>query len=158
MPHDGTDLFDSHVCVPDRAHLDRRADECPVTFPNGNILALPPHVVPDIPDREMRCVALSMAFTPKAWRPSAHSPPDAKSRPLLATGFDRVPSPDGVLEYSAGRFFLATYAAGTLYDYRVELPTINLVKLHGCLSRANPRDRLWVPEILAPELPEILAG
>lgn len=61
---------------------------------------------------------------------------------LLATGFDRVPAPDGISEYSAGRFFLATYAAGTLYDYRVELPTVNLVKLHGCLSWRRVEGRI----------------
>lgn len=60
----------------------------------------------------------------------------------LATGFDGSPSMDDVAEYSSGRFFLTTYDTGNLYDYRVELPSLNLVKLHGCVSWQKQADRI----------------
>jgi hypothetical protein len=52
----------------------------------------------------------------------------------LNDGFTRVPSLDNRMEFSSRNFFNTTYNVGTLYSYRVELPAINLVKLHGSLS------------------------
>lgn len=60
----------------------------------------------------------------------------------LAAGFDGSSSMDGSAEYSSGRFFLTTFDTGNLYDYRVELPSINLVKLHGCVSWQKNGDRI----------------
>jgi len=60
----------------------------------------------------------------------------------LAAGFDGATSMDGAAEYSSGRFFRTTYDTGNLYDYRVELPSINLVKLHGCLSWQRDGERI----------------
>jgi len=60
----------------------------------------------------------------------------------LATGFDGAQSTDDFAAYSSGRFFLTTYDTGNLYDYRVEIPSINLVKLHGCVSWQKDTDRI----------------
>ncbi|MEQ1871924.1 MAG: hypothetical protein ABL961_18040, partial [Vicinamibacterales bacterium] len=52
----------------------------------------------------------------------------------VADGFDRGTALSDAVAYSSHRFSLTTYDTGNLYEYRVELPSINLVKLHGCLS------------------------
>ncbi len=49
-------------------------------------------------------------------------------------GFSRMPSLDNRMEYSSRTFFNTTYNTGNLYNYKVEIPCINLVKLHGSLS------------------------
>jgi hypothetical protein len=38
------------------------------------------------------------------------------------------------MEYSPRSFFNTTYNTGNLYNYKVEIPSVNLVKLHGSLS------------------------
>lgn len=52
----------------------------------------------------------------------------------LNDGFTRVPSLDNRMEYSSRNFFNTTYNTGNLYNYKVEIPSINLIKLHGSLS------------------------
>ena len=52
----------------------------------------------------------------------------------LNDGFSRVPALDGRAEYSSRSFFNTVYNTGQVYDYRVEVPCINLIKLHGSLS------------------------
>lgn len=52
----------------------------------------------------------------------------------LNDGFSRVPSLNNRMEYSSRNFFNITYNRGNLYNYEVEIPCINLVKLHGSLS------------------------
>ena len=52
----------------------------------------------------------------------------------LNDGFTRLPRLDSRMEYSSRTFFNATYNTGNLYEYRVEVPSINLVKLHGSIS------------------------
>jgi hypothetical protein len=52
----------------------------------------------------------------------------------LNDGFSRVPSLDGRMRYSSRNFFNAIYNTGNLYSYRVQIPSVNLVKLHGSLS------------------------
>jgi hypothetical protein len=49
-------------------------------------------------------------------------------------GFNRNPRLDGKFTFSAMEFFNAVYNKGNIYNYQVEIPTINLVKLHGSLS------------------------
>lgn len=61
---------------------------------------------------------------------------------LLANGFGASASPDGDVDYSPRHFFRATYDTGDLYDYKVELPSVNLVKLHGCSSWNRDGDRI----------------
>lgn len=52
----------------------------------------------------------------------------------LNDGFVRVPSLDGRMEYASRSFFTTTSNTGNLYSYRVDIPCINLIKLHGSLS------------------------
>lgn len=52
----------------------------------------------------------------------------------LNDGFSRSPRLDNLAPYSPRNFFNAIYNTGNLYNYRVEVPCINLVKLHGSLS------------------------
>jgi SIR2-like domain len=52
----------------------------------------------------------------------------------LNDGFTRAPRLDGRMQYSSRNFFNKTYNIGNLYNYRVEIPCINLIKLHGSLS------------------------
>jgi hypothetical protein len=49
-------------------------------------------------------------------------------------GFSRAPSLDNRMEYSSRNFFNTTYNTGNVYDYKVEIPSINVIKLHGSLS------------------------
>jgi hypothetical protein len=52
----------------------------------------------------------------------------------LNDGFSRVPSLTGRAEYSSRTFFTTTSSTGNLYNYKVDIPCINLMKLHGSLS------------------------
>ena len=52
----------------------------------------------------------------------------------LNDGFVRVPSLTGRSEYSSRTFFTTTSSAANLYNYKVDIPCINLMKLHGSLS------------------------
>jgi hypothetical protein len=52
----------------------------------------------------------------------------------LNDGFVRVPSLTGRCEYSSRTFFTTTSSAANLYNYKVDIPCINLMKLHGSLS------------------------
>jgi SIR2-like domain len=53
---------------------------------------------------------------------------------VLNDGFSRVPSLDNRIEYSSRTFFNSTYNTGNLYNYKVEIPSVNLIKLHGSFS------------------------
>lgn len=59
---------------------------------------------------------------------------------IFNDGFSRSPSLAYRMEYSSRNFFRATYNTGNLYDYRVEIPCINLIKLHGSLSWVRDSD------------------
>jgi hypothetical protein len=52
----------------------------------------------------------------------------------LNDGFNRVPSLTGRAEYSSRIFFTTTSTTGNLYNYKFDIPCINLMKLHGSLS------------------------
>lgn len=56
---------------------------------------------------------------------------------LLNDGFNRTPSLSGTYKYASERLFDAAYHTGNHYDYTVELPSLNLVKLHGSLNWAK---------------------
>jgi hypothetical protein len=53
---------------------------------------------------------------------------------VLNDGFDRTPRLKQQFEFSSKNFFNTVYHNGTVYGYKVELPTVNLVKLHGSCS------------------------
>lgn len=52
----------------------------------------------------------------------------------LNDGFSRVPTLNNHIKYSPQGFFNSVFNNGNLYNYRVEIPSINLIKLHGSLS------------------------
>jgi hypothetical protein len=58
---------------------------------------------------------------------------------ILNDGFDRRPSLTTAPKLRPEHFFDSTFHTGRRYDYRVELPSINLVKLHGSLT--------WRPDV-----------
>lgn len=53
---------------------------------------------------------------------------------ILNDGFRRTPNLNRHYEFSPQNYFNSTFNTGNLYNYRVEIPTINLVKIHGSLS------------------------
>jgi len=60
----------------------------------------------------------------------------------LNDGFTRVPSIDNKMSFSSRNFFNVTYNTGNLYDYKVEVPSINVVKLHGSFSWKKDSDEI----------------
>jgi hypothetical protein len=69
----------------------------------------------------------------------------------LNDGFVRVPSLTGRSEYSSRTFFTTTSSAANLYNYKVDIPCINLMKLHGSLSwKKDGDDILFSVTSLAP--------
>jgi hypothetical protein len=59
---------------------------------------------------------------------------EAHSTIRLNDGFVRTPSIAGRITYSAQGFFDTTFNRGPFYSYKVEIPCVNLIKLHGSLS------------------------
>jgi len=53
---------------------------------------------------------------------------------VLNDGFKRTPSLRNIYKFSTSEFFNTVYNTGNLYNYQVEVPSINLVKLHGSLN------------------------
>lgn len=49
-------------------------------------------------------------------------------------GFTRTPNLSGKNLFSSQNFFNSLYNNGNLYGYKVEIPTINLIKIHGSLT------------------------
>jgi len=60
----------------------------------------------------------------------------------LNDGFSRVPSLDNRMRFSPRNFFNSVYNTGNVYNYRVEIPSVNLIKLHGSLSWARDKEEL----------------
>ena len=52
----------------------------------------------------------------------------------LNDGFNRNPSLDGCFNFSSTEFFNSIYNNGNLYRYQVQVPSVNLIKMHGSLS------------------------
>jgi hypothetical protein len=52
----------------------------------------------------------------------------------LHDGFNRNPKLDSRFKFSTTEFFNTVYNKGNLYNYQVEIPCLNLIKLHGSLS------------------------
>lgn len=72
----------------------------------------------------------------------------------LNDGFTRVPSLDNRMEYSSRNFFNTIYNTGNLYNYKVEIPCINLIKLHGSLSWHKDGDEIVFSVSVKEMLPE----
>lgn len=60
----------------------------------------------------------------------------------LNDGFSRIPSLDNRMEFSSRNFFNTIYNTGNLYSYKVEIPCVNLIKLHGSLSWKKEREEI----------------
>ncbi|AKH63999.1 MULTISPECIES: SIR2 family protein [Photorhabdus] len=56
---------------------------------------------------------------------------------IFNDGFSKRTNLRGDEEFDAGSFNYSVSATGNLYNYKVELPTVNLIKLHGSLSWKN---------------------
>lgn len=69
---------------------------------------------------------------------------------VFSDGFVRTPSVRAEYEFSSRSFFNATYNKGNLYNYKVEVPTINFVKIHGSLSWKKTDDKI----VFNPSLPK----
>jgi hypothetical protein len=52
----------------------------------------------------------------------------------LNDGFERKPSLTGSFKFSTNSFSNAIFNSGTLYNYKVEFPSVNLYKLHGSMT------------------------
>lgn len=53
---------------------------------------------------------------------------------ILNDGFNRVPSLNNLPKFAPERLFDATHHTGNYYSYTAELPSINLIKLHGSMT------------------------
>jgi len=58
----------------------------------------------------------------------------------LNDGFDRKPSLTGNFKFSTNSFSNAIFNTGTLYNYKVEFPSVNLYKLHGSMTWKQDSD------------------
>ena len=52
----------------------------------------------------------------------------------ISDGFNRSHLLTGSFRFSSSEYFNSIYNRGTLYNYQVQIPSINLIKLHGSLS------------------------
>jgi hypothetical protein len=52
----------------------------------------------------------------------------------LNDGFNRTPNLSGQFSFSPQNFFNSVFNSGNLYNYKVEIPSLNLIKIHGSLS------------------------
>ncbi|XBS69180.1 SIR2 family protein [Acerihabitans sp. KWT182] len=67
-------------------------------------------------------------------------------------GFSRRVSLYNQSAFDAKSFYRSIHATGNLYNYSVELPTVNLIKLHGSLSwKKNDNDIIYVLQDLPPK-------
>jgi len=57
-------------------------------------------------------------------------------------GFKRTPVLEGSFRFSSSEFFNSIFNNGNLYNYKAEIPSINLVKLHGSISWQTKNDEI----------------
>ena len=67
---------------------------------------------------------------------------------LVNDGFQRASGLSTKLRYDTGNFFTSTFHTGNLYDYRAEIPSVSLLKLHGSLSWRYTEERIEFNEDL----------
>jgi len=60
----------------------------------------------------------------------------------LNDGFNRSPLLTNSFLFSPSEFFNSIYNNGNLYNYQVQIPSINLVKIHGSLSWQIDEDKI----------------
>ncbi|BCG87176.1 hypothetical protein MesoLj113c_32860 [Mesorhizobium sp. 113-3-9] len=71
---------------------------------------------------------------------------------VLNDGFDRSSSLSPEFMFTPERFFDRTYRSGPIYGHQIEIPTINLVKLHGSLSWRRSKDSVVFDPAAIPKL------
>ncbi|MER8747415.1 SIR2 family protein [Mesorhizobium sp. M1004] len=71
---------------------------------------------------------------------------------ILNDGFDRSSSLSPEFMFTPERFFDRTYRSGPIYGHQIEIPTINLVKLHGSLSWRRSKDSVVFDPTAIPKL------
>lgn len=70
---------------------------------------------------------------------------------ILNDGFDRSSSVNQEFMFAPERYFDRTYRSGPTYSHQIEIPTINLVKLHGSLSWRKSSDTVaFNPTLISP--------
>ncbi|MGN8118074.1 SIR2 family protein [Labrys sp. 22185] len=71
---------------------------------------------------------------------------------MLNDGFDRTSGIANDFPFAPERYFDRTYRSGAVYGHQIEMPTINLVKLHGSLSWRRRSDTIVFDPIAVPKL------
>jgi len=61
---------------------------------------------------------------------------------IINDGFQRNSTLNQCFSFSASNFFNILYSTGNLYNYQVEIPAINLIKLHGSLNWEIKDDKI----------------
>lgn len=61
---------------------------------------------------------------------------------IFNDGFTKRSDIWGDMEFDAGSFNYSVSTIGNLYNYKVELPTVNLIKLHGSLSWEHHKEKI----------------
>ena len=79
---------------------------------------------------------------------------------ILNDGFERSSSLSPEFSFTPERYFDRTYRSGPVYGHQIEIPTINLVKLHGSLSWRRKVDSIVfdpsaVPQLTGPQRADI---
>jgi hypothetical protein len=59
---------------------------------------------------------------------------------MLNDGFDRSSALSSEFPFAPEKYFDRTYRSGALHSHQTEIPTINLIKLHGSVSWRRSRD------------------
>ncbi|EMX2856511.1 SIR2 family protein [Yersinia enterocolitica] len=69
---------------------------------------------------------------------------------VLNDGFSRRVNLYNHMVFDAKSFYRSIHATGNLYNYSVELPTVNLIKLHGSLSWRKQGDEVtyWIKDMM----------
>jgi SIR2-like domain len=71
---------------------------------------------------------------------------------VLNDGFDRS-SPIKAAAFAPERYFDRTYRSGTFYNHQIEIPTLNLIKLHGSLTWRKKLNAIVFDPSAIPSLP-----
>jgi hypothetical protein len=61
---------------------------------------------------------------------------------ILNDGFDRSSGLHSAFMFAPERYFDRTYRSGPIYGHQIEIPTINLIKVHGSLSWRKRSDTI----------------
>lgn len=62
---------------------------------------------------------------------------------IFNDGFVRTPNIGWWHEFSSRSFFNSTYNKGNLYNYKVEVPTVNFMKIHGSLTWFKQNEKIF---------------